>query len=89
MKDILIIGEPAVKIPVTRMDTGKLLGLERTLEYQFLPHTIVGRKIDVLKKLTIQKRVNLSSNLGGINFKFHLLLLLRSCGQWQENKRQQ
>ncbi len=75
MKHPLIIHEPAVKIAVARRDAGKVFRLERTFVNQLLPHSVVGRKVDVFEQLAIQHLVNDTAWTAAL----HIYLILLLC----------
>ncbi len=89
MKNLFVISKTPVKISVAWRNAREMFRLKGAFKDEFLPHAVIGREINVLKKLTIQKRINLSCHFGGINLKFHALPLLRSCEKWQEHEREQ
>ena len=57
VQHLMIVHKPTIKVAIARMDARILLGFERALLYQLLPHAIVGTEVDVLKQLSVQLSV--------------------------------
>ena len=57
MEHDIVVHKPAVEIAVTGRNAREVLILERPFVQQFLPHSVVGREIDVLEKLTVEHRI--------------------------------
>jgi hypothetical protein len=77
MEDIVVIHVTSVKESVSRMDSRILLRLERAFIDKFLPHSVVGREIDVLEKLSIEHRIDSAGRL--LRAYINAYLLLREC----------
>ena len=63
----MIVHKPTIKVAIARMDARILLGFERALLYQLLPHAIVGTEIDVLKKLSVKHLIDDARRLFALN----------------------
>ena len=67
VQHLLIVHKPTIKVAIARIDARILLGFERALLYQLLPHAIVGTEVDVLKKLSVKHLIDDARRLFALN----------------------